>query len=496
MSEHLEVALRDAYARAERTKRELAEQLHITVRLQRQLAEAQHAKLAIEVALAEANALLQGVYASRSWRLTEPMRRLSNGNAKLQRIAGRFYRQGFGRIAGASGGTVRRDLRDPAPPHSGHGGVMELSPNILREPETITRIVFTGDIFRVSYSDDPNQLLNVLWLHNLISNQLTQLTEIIPEIRFRARDYKNGSVLIREAYKVLGLETSIKGWQKIFWHKDVPSDLVEIFRPHYEQALVLAFELSPLMERILNRLGCPWVDVGISPLRFLDDLLLTMRLSNHFKSGTLVPFAVSEKDIKHAADHVYRWFRSKPSKTALKDNDVVFFAQTEHDRTLIKYDGSLFSAEQTVADLAEFIGKRRLWIKPHPLAPQNPVIQLAIERLGGQLIDENAYRILSTDIDIDVVTISSSVGREAPWFGKRAQLFSDCVLRRNEEGSTIRGSYGFSDFWRVLLEQIMPVNSQSEFHARLKPNILREQLSCCCMPRDVWEPPSCQQAGQ
>jgi hypothetical protein len=356
----------------------------------------------------------------------------------------------------------------------------------LSEPQAITRIVFTGDVFRVVHSDEPNQLPNVFRLHNLIAYQVTQLTEIIPEICFRAREHKGGSALIKQAYKVLGLETSIESWQRSFWYDDVPSDLVEIFRKDYDKALVFAFELSPIMECILNRLGCPWVDFGISPIRFLDDLLLTVRLSRHFKSETLLPFAVSTKDVKYAADHVSRWFRSKPSETDLSNNDVVFFAQTESDRTLITHDGALFSAEEAVLELANLVGERRLWIKPHPLASENPIIRLAIERLSGRLINENVYGMLSTDVDIDVVTICSSVGREAPWFGKRTRLFSDCVLRRNEEGATIRGSYGSSDFWRVLLEQIMPISPWPKFNAQLKPNLLREQLLCCGMPCDVW----------
>jgi hypothetical protein len=369
-----------------------------------------------------------------------------------------------------------------------HPGAMEVLPNSLLEAQTINRIVFTGDVFRVEHDTEPgpNQIPNVFWLHNLIAHRITQLTEIIPEICFRARDYKGGSIILNEAYKVLGLTTSMKSWHQSFWYEDVPSELVEIFRTDYERALVFVFELSPLMECILNRLGCPWVDVGISPLRFLDDLLLTIRLSAHFKSETLLPFAVLNEDIQHAAEHVSRWFRSKSFDTDLTDYDVVFFAQTKGDRTLITYDGLLFSPEEAVARLADLVGQHRLWIKPHPLAPDNPVIQLAIERLGGQLINENVYRILSADIDFDVVTISSSVGREAPWFGKRTQLFSDCVFRRNEEGSMIRGSYESSDFWRVLLEQIMRVNPWPRFPVRFKPNILREQCCCCAMPLEVW----------
>jgi hypothetical protein len=251
----------------------------------------------------------------------------------------------------------------------------------LSEP---ARIVFTGDVFRVVLSDEPNQLPNVFWLHNLIAYQVTQLTEIIPEVCFRARDHKSGSALIRQAYRVLGLETSIESWQKSFWYDDVPSDLVEIFRKEYDKALVFGFELSPIMECILNRLGCPWIDFGISPIRFLDDLMLTVRVSRHFQSETLLPFAVSTKDLKYAVDHVSRWFRSKPLKTDLSNNDVVFFAQTESDRTLITHGGVLFSPEEAVAELANFVGERRLWIKPHPLASENPIIRQAIERLGGQ----------------------------------------------------------------------------------------------------------------
>jgi hypothetical protein len=367
------------------------------------------------------------------------------------------------------------------------------------EPLTVTRVVFTGDVFRVVEDErEPHQLSNVFWLHNLIAYQLAQITELLPEIRFRTRDYKIGNSLIRKAYNLLDLETSSKGWQSSFWHEDIPSELIELFRTDYDNALVVAFELSPIMECILNRLGCPWIDVALSPIRFLEDILLSIRLSGHFNSEPLLPFVVSKQDIRYGADYVCRWFLSKPLKTDLRNNDVVFFAQSEGDRTLITSAGTFFSAEEAVARLADIVGKRRLWIKPHPYDLENPVIQMAMDRLGGQLISENAYGILSANVDIDVVTISSSVGCEAPWFRKRTHLFNDCVLRRNEQALTIRDGYCFSDFWRVLLEQTIPV---SAFHrtgrvdvrhpilrqvSPSEPNIIRKQLGFWGMPADLW----------
>jgi hypothetical protein len=375
---------------------------------------------------------------------------------------------------------------------------MQRFPDRPDELPTINRIVFTGDVFRVAQDEqEPSQLCNVFWLHNLVSYQLAQLTGIIPEICFRTRNSRIGYSLIRDAYKVLGLDSSVNGWRSSFWYEDVPDDLVKLFRPDYENALVFAFELSPIMECILNRLACCWVDIAVSPIRFLDDLLLSVRLSSHFKSEPLLPFVVSEKDIKDAADFVSRWFRSKRCESDLKADDVVFFAQTEGDRTLITGKGNFFPVEETIAALAEVVGERRLWIKPHPYALKNRVIQRITERLGGRLIEENVYAMLSADIDINVVTIASSVGREAPWFGKRTKLFYDRVLCRTEEGLTIGDSYCFSDFWTALLKQIMPVTSlhragrldlrhQALRQTGLKPNSLREQLGFWGMPHDVW----------
>jgi hypothetical protein len=375
---------------------------------------------------------------------------------------------------------------------------MECPPNSRPDRQTITRIVFTGDVFRDLDDDrEPPQLSNVFWLHNLLAYQLTQMTGLIPEICFRTRDNNIGSILITEAYKVLGLETSIKGWHRSFWCESVPGELIELFRQDYDHALVFGFELSPLMEFILNKLRCPWINVSISPLRFLSDLLLLVRFSDHFDAERVRTFAVSEKDITYAADYVRRWFAANLAKTNLKNDDVVFFAQAEGDRSLITNDGSFFSVEETVAELGDLVRKRRLWIKPHPYALQNEVVRSTIERLGGRLINENSYGILSADVDIDIVTISSSIGREAPWFNKRAQLLYDFPLSRSDTGLTILDSYCFSDFWRALLEQIMPVSS---FHrsgradvrhpalrqTQSKPNVLREQLGFWGMPGDLW----------
>ena len=136
----------------------------------------------------------------------------------------------------------------------------------------------TGDVFRTACGD-PNQLPNVRWLRGEVSRVLYELTGLWPDVRYRRNAPDDGHAVIADWYGLLGHAPSVEAWAATYGQVDPPPDLVDALRPDYDRALVIGFELSPLMRSILDRIGAPWVDVEVSPLRFLDDLALSLRCS-------------------------------------------------------------------------------------------------------------------------------------------------------------------------------------------------------------------------
>ena len=88
-----------------------------------------------------------------------------------------------------------------------------------------------------------------------------------------------GYALVTALYRLLGHAPSLEAWAATYGQTTPPPALVEALRPDYDRALVIGFELSPLMRSVLNRIGAPWIDVELSPIRFLDDLALDLRFS-------------------------------------------------------------------------------------------------------------------------------------------------------------------------------------------------------------------------
>jgi hypothetical protein len=165
----------------------------------------------------------------------------------------------------------------------------------------------------------------------------------------------------------------------------------------------------------------PWVDIGVSPLRFLPDFAITFRFSERL--GRPLQFQISAGEIESAVAHIKSFY------PATNVEGTVFFGQTPHDRTQIGRRGFV-SAD-------DFIDRvpAPLLIKPHPLAPDAPIIQRALKR-GASLVDENTYALLRSE-GVAVATLSSSVGVEAKAFARPASILHSEVLDRNQSGITV-----------------------------------------------------------
>lgn len=314
------------------------------------------------------------------------------------------------------------------------------------EAVALKRIVITGDWLRTE-SGEPNQWANVLWLNELLGKRLGAITGLPVEAVLPSP---------AECWNVLGEPPSLESWSRLFWSR-APDALCQHILTYFEDALVVAIELSPILEDGLNRVNLPWIEVGVSPLRFLADFAVFFR----FSRGLVPPerFRLGNAEIAAAVDHVRSFYGVAPVQ------GTVFFAQTRNDRTQIGSSGFV-DAEQFVERL-----ELPLWIKPHPLDPENPTIEKAVRR-GARILQHNTYATLSADVT--VATVSSSVAVEARCFGRAPLVFNPAVLERNTAGLTTLNGFRNSEFWREALAGIHLTNSR--FDDPFVPNRLRSKL--------------------
>lgn len=337
------------------------------------------------------------------------------------------------------------------------------------------QIVLTGDIFR-TVSGEPMQLANVEWLRRELAPTLWAVSGIEPIIVFPGTS--DSSATITDLYAALGERPGLDAWAKSFWTDPSPN-LVDALASSYLGAIVISIELSPLMESVLNKLDVPWIDVGISPLRFMQDFAISFRYSGHFKDAFPSRFALTDQEVETSVARV----RSHYSKSTESLSDsLVFFAQTEQDRTLIR-DGRFVNADDITEWLDSKLGERRLLIKPHPWAPNNPLVSRLMNEFHGAITELNTYDILSNSAS-DIVTVSSSVGREAAAFGCATHTFHTRVQDWAYSGpASMR--HGLSpSLWSQLLKAV--IETQDVPDHLWQPNKLRSGLGQFGLASEIW----------
>ena len=340
-------------------------------------------------------------------------------------------------------------------------------------PEPVARIVFSGDSFR-SAKGDPDQIANVVWLKARLGDLLAELTGWPHEIRLPLLGRSVAEML---AMQGAAPEPSLDAWAQVFWQR-ASADLVGAMARDLAGALVVAIEMPPVLEDALNRAGIAWIDIGVSPLRFLPDWALHLKTSAHFRLDAVRDWLLTPEETARYAAHVRAWY----GPADIAGPTVVFFAQTLRDRTLIRQGRFVGVEDLDALDLAG----RPLLIKPHPWQPDSDVVQALIAR-GGKVTDCNTYALLASP-QVSVATLSSSVGREARVFGREVETLSPGVQDWAFSGVDVLRDALAPRFWSALLASAgLPVKASRARDAEWRPNRLRQTIAQQGLDSAVWE---------
>jgi hypothetical protein len=230
---------------------------------------------------------------------------------------------------------------------------------------------------------------------------------------------------------------------------------------------------------VLAALDAPWIDIEVSPIRFLEDLALTMRFS--WPVEIAHPGLLSARDVCDAVARV-RARHSDAAALAGVRGACIFLGQTRQDRTLIK-DGRFFPDDEAIEAVARCLDGRPLVIKPHPLAPNNPLLSSLGSRFGAPITGANIYTLLAAAVDVQFLTISSSAAVEARHFGHSPVIFHEGAHADAGAMSSL-WAHRSSTFWRAALAPILPLERGADFEERSVPDRLRRSLGAW-----GWPPP-------
>ena len=261
------------------------------------------------------------------------------------------------------------------------------------------QICFIQDYLRASW-DEGNAERCGRWLHALIG----------PALRRRGHHTYRLSHT-HTAIQTLLTKSLNLGWPALFSDPGVASCHAGILS-HLKQAdLVIGFELSPNQMRVLYAAGVPFIDVAIDPIRFERDIFLALRTNMPALAGALASYETHTDAIS---------YRRRPPSSVMLDRPgkVLFAGQTDIDASLVT-NGRIGTIDPYLPALREQLGAgETMWLKPHPYGRvHQSILKLHEVFTKSRLVTDNMYAMLASGEIARVITLSSGVAYEAPFFG-------------------------------------------------------------------------------
>ncbi len=313
------------------------------------------------------------------------------------------------------------------------------------------RIMTTHDVFRSSVFNlpDPEESIGP-WFWQWVTPHLTQLGHRTD--RFTLMKDGTPKALIAAA---ANLPRDIEGWTYLFSDPRALDTAAALIAPLLDADMVIGFEMPPNMIRVLSRMGKRFLDLGQDPIRFCPDLFLRVRGNDPALARKLTGWIVPDSAIQAAAGAL----KTRLGGNRDRPSGVLFAGQMPIDSSLIAtaavaHAGSFFDR------IEQRVNGRDLLLKPHPSAPNSPDLIALYQRFpDARFIDDNIYALLSHAGIEDVVTLSSSVATEAPYFGKTALplINADHLAISPDAVSAfhrIDARVGTTAFWGALIDDL------------------------------------------
>lgn len=191
--------------------------------------------------------------------------------------------------------------------------------------------------------------------------------------------------------------------------------------------LVIMHESLPSVAAAVAARGAVLIDVRLSPLRYLSDLLVAIRVSDGPMRLRMEPSALTRGQATYAAR--YMQVRQDIGFGSAKPDEAettVFLGQFHSDLSLLHPDTGRSVTFADYVDQLATIRSDRFQYKPHPYArPASIGADIALlRRIRGDvsLVEGNIYDIFVSGAARNWVALSSGAVQEAEFFGHQGRL--------------------------------------------------------------------------
>lgn len=333
----------------------------------------------------------------------------------------------------------------------------------------ITKIVFTGDFFRPSKAGVPSQEGNIKWLYHFFKPIIKIL---LPEIKvFRFAWEKNNLFSPKDFYEELRLELNLESWALTHEYCGESKELDRLISEYFHSSFVIGFELPPVLCERLQKANIPYLDLVISPVRFLDDLFFELNSNISTLQKLFAANEISRYEITCCAARITAQFSREES--LFVSPTALIVGQTVGDRSLI-CNGKFLTLMDEIDSLKSFADKfEKVLYKPHPYDDGSFVSKEILHELRFETINTNIYRLLSQENLIASAGVSSSCLFESEYFDVVPTFFG----KKRQQGIVVKNIHEIT-FWQAVLNCLgLDTTAISNLSQPLVPNTFRNSLN-------------------
>lgn len=360
----------------------------------------------------------------------------------------------------------------------------------------LSKVVVTGDVFRpflVGGEWEGATWKNVRWLHAILMPSLQPLGRSVTSLSWDDRSAPGACERFDAPglYHRLGLDVSLSGWAQLASRRQAPEALVEALRTPLSDALVIGYEMPDVMIDALQRLGRPFIDVILHPLRFLPDLVFALRTNvpdfhHHLLRHRLPAPAVAQQAGLIQAKAAWM---APPAK--IPPGSVLVLGQVSSDRAMVRPDGGFSQMEDHLARLHRLCCDHPcVLFKAHPYEAPGTGASGTVRQLPAIVHTQaNFYHLLAQPEIEGVVALNSSGLVEARAFGRWSENLVPFLYDFSQEqapladrpGDPVAQTSAWTEpgFWRQLLDPARdtPASPAASGALPWTPNALRRSMN-------------------
>ena len=347
----------------------------------------------------------------------------------------------------------------------------------------MTKLVLMSDILRCSEKHPFYTDRSCKWLYYLFSKQIKDATGLDLSVEL-ACDTKMFDR--KRFYKLCGFNKVCEENYLEICKGKISDDAINYFQECFNDYVII-FQEAGALKQVVDKTDIKYIDIIISSIRFMEDLQFAFRSNIKEVTEKLCKYRIPDEHIIYQANRVksYYWDRCCYINDYVKDS-LLLCGQTEVDLSLIR--NSKFISFMDFKDKINELSKQypMIYYKSHPYCNPNSENEKFIRSFENiKIINENIYKLLSTEEFISVAALSSGTLTEAEYFGKTVHTISHRFVNyykgkgdvQKNEFILITDDYYSPTFWADILSPIFKTKECKYFNFHNRKNLLRQTLN-------------------